>query len=726
MSKRGATRELNHDNWNEEEEKEEKGVFKRATDDEIKGRKICKAKRRNLTQDQRENVFSGFSFSSASANKTDNAFGFLKPKSTFETESKPSFGFVFGGKPPEVNTAEKPFGGFVFGVSKVEDKKSEEKEAAKEDVKDSVNGDLNGEKNGVAEEEDKKIEEEMKNGVADIKNGISEEKKEVDTGFAKFMCKSDKWNCDMCMVSNPSDKTKCLCCEAPKPGSSVAAPAPVPASFNPIPKTDEKPKDDFFSKFKEANKGKWSCDICMINNNADSNKCVACETPKPGTEAQQKEEPQAQMSFGSGGGFKFSSNDSSTTSGGFSFGGTALANVKPADGGGGFMFGSSAPSSVSQPGGGFKFGGSDASTNSEKPASQTNGGFTFGASTTSSSGGGFKFGSTESSTSPNSAPTKEDKNDSDSKEGGFKFGASAFSSPSAPLGGGFKFGSTDSFASPKSPLEEVKKDSDSKVGGFKFGGSSPSTPLGFKFGPQTRESGGIFGEPKGPFGTPAGEKSSTTVATPSNTDSGSRKKEYLKNVKDLNTQVTSWINKHISSNSLVDLTPVFDDYKKHMTNIRTKYGIQAYKAKVEDTKTASAEDSSKHDEDMEESAKEEITEHKEENSFYSTKCKLFLKKDGKYEDRGKGSIYLKKHEDDADKVQLIIRSENVLATILLNVLVNLSNPGIEKAGPNNVVLVTVPNPAIPDLDDGPATFLVRVKGEETRDELFQHLKPDDK
>ena len=41
-----------------------------ATDDEIKGRKICKAKRRNLTQDQRENVFSGFSFSSASTNKT--------------------------------------------------------------------------------------------------------------------------------------------------------------------------------------------------------------------------------------------------------------------------------------------------------------------------------------------------------------------------------------------------------------------------------------------------------------------------------------------------------------------------------------------------------------------------------------------------------------------------------------------------------------------------------
>jgi len=659
MSKRGATRELNHDNWNEEEEKEEKGVFKRATDDEIKGRKICKAKRRNLTQDQRENVFSGFSFSSASTNKTDNAFGFLKP--TSETENKPSFGFVFGGKPPEIGNTEKPFGGFVFGVSKVEDKKDQDKDDKKEGTKDSVNGDLKEEKNGIAEDVAKKAEE-TKNGD---QNGIVE----------------------------------------------------------------EKPKDDFFSKFKEANKGKWSCDICMINNSADANKCVACETPKPGSEAEQKTEPQVQMSFGSSGGFKFSSNDSSTSSAGFSFGGTALASGggstfggsttsttdKPA---GGFVFGSSAPSSESQPGGGFKFGDSDTSA-SEKPASQTNGGFSFGATTTASSGGGFKFGSTEP---PKSAATEEVKKETDSKEGGFKFGDAATSPvASLPLGGGFKFGSTDSFTSPKSPLEEVKKDSDSKIGGFKFGASSPSTPLGFKFAPQTRETGGIFGEPKGPFGTPAGEKSSTAVGTPSSSDSASRRKEYLKNVKDLNTQVTSWINKHVSSNSLVDLTPVFDDYKKHMTNIRTKYGIQAYKAKTED-----AEESSKKEEEMEESAKEEINEHTEENSFYSTKCKLFLKKDGKYEDRGKGSVYLKKHESDADKIQLIIRSENVLATILLNVLVNISNPGVEKAGPNNVVLVTVPNPAIPNLDDGPATFLIRVKGEETRDELFQHLKPGEK
>jgi len=725
MSKRGATRELNHDNWNEEEEKEEKGVFKRATDDEIKGRKICKAKRRNLTQDQRENVFSGFSFSSASTNKTDNAFGFLKP--TSETENKPSFGFVFGGKPPEIGNTEKPFGGFVFGVSKVEDKKDQDKDDKKEGTKDSVNGDLKEEKNGVAEDVAKKAEE-IKNGD---QNGIVEEKPKDDF-FSKFKeANKGKWSCDICMINNSADANKCVACEAPKPGGKVEDKKVDIgfSTFNQTPKVDEKPKDDLFSKFKEANKGKWSCDICMINNSADANKCVACETPKPGSVAEQKTEPQVQMSFGSSGGFKFSSNDSSTSSAGFSFGGTALASGggstfggsttsttdKPA---GGFVFGSSAPSSESQPGGGFKFGDSDTSA-SEKPASQTNGGFSFGATTTASSGGGFKFGSTEP---PKSAATEEVKKDTNSKEGGFKFGDAATSPvASLPLGGGFKFGSTDSFTSPKSPLEEVKKDSDSKIGGFKFGASSPSTPLGFKFAPQTRETGGIFGEPKGPFGTPAGEKSSTAVGTPSSSDSASRRKEYLKNVKDLNTQVTSWINKHVSSNSLVDLTPVFDDYKKHMTNIRTKYGIQAYKAKTED-----AEESSKKEEEMEESAKEEINEHTEENSFYSTKCKLFLKKDGKYEDRGKGSVYLKKHESDADKIQLIIRSENVLATILLNVLVNISNPGVEKAGPNNVVLVTVPNPAIPNLDDGPATFLIRVKGEETRDELFQHLKPGEK
>ena len=28
--------------------------------------------------------------------------------------------------------------------------------------------------------------------------------------------------------------------------------------------------------------GSWECDTCMVSNKAAANKCIACETPKPG------------------------------------------------------------------------------------------------------------------------------------------------------------------------------------------------------------------------------------------------------------------------------------------------------------------------------------------------------------------------------------------------------------------------------------------------------------
>lgn len=49
MAKRGATMELNHDNWDDEYEEEKAGTFKPASDDIIMKRKIKTAKRRSNT-----------------------------------------------------------------------------------------------------------------------------------------------------------------------------------------------------------------------------------------------------------------------------------------------------------------------------------------------------------------------------------------------------------------------------------------------------------------------------------------------------------------------------------------------------------------------------------------------------------------------------------------------------------------------------------------------------
>jgi nuclear pore complex protein Nup50 len=61
--KRAAGRELNHDNWNEEEEGEEAGQFKKASEDELQKRVRKVAKRRNVGDSENNapaNPFSGF------------------------------------------------------------------------------------------------------------------------------------------------------------------------------------------------------------------------------------------------------------------------------------------------------------------------------------------------------------------------------------------------------------------------------------------------------------------------------------------------------------------------------------------------------------------------------------------------------------------------------------------------------------------------------------------
>lgn len=59
--KRTAERELNHDNWNEEETPDEAGQFKVASEESMRERKVIKARRRNPAgSNPSENLFTAF------------------------------------------------------------------------------------------------------------------------------------------------------------------------------------------------------------------------------------------------------------------------------------------------------------------------------------------------------------------------------------------------------------------------------------------------------------------------------------------------------------------------------------------------------------------------------------------------------------------------------------------------------------------------------------------
>ena len=91
----------------------------------------------------------------------------------------------------------------------------------------------------------------------------------VESFGSQFKMSSDKWECDACMVRNDTDIVKCVACGTDKPGTA----APL-----------TKPSLGFGQQFKMSS-DMWECPTCMIRNQNDKTKCVSCETAKPGATA---------------------------------------------------------------------------------------------------------------------------------------------------------------------------------------------------------------------------------------------------------------------------------------------------------------------------------------------------------------------------------------------------------------------------------------------------------
>ncbi|KAJ8971592.1 hypothetical protein NQ317_016321 [Molorchus minor] len=106
----------------------------------------------------------------------------------------------------------------------------------------------------------------------------------------KFKPPQGTWECTVCMVRNQPEKTKCVACETPKV----------------MPDKQNLNKDGFGSQFKLSS-DKWECSSCMVRNNNSDMKCVACTSPKPGTIAVSNTTTPKTNTSGFGGKFKLSS-----------------------------------------------------------------------------------------------------------------------------------------------------------------------------------------------------------------------------------------------------------------------------------------------------------------------------------------------------------------------------------------------------------------------------------
>ncbi|XP_023558317.1 nuclear pore complex protein Nup50 isoform X2 [Octodon degus] len=125
------------------------------------------------------------------------------------------------------------------------------------------------------------------------------------------------------------------------------------------------------------------------------------------------------------------------------------------------------------------------------------------------------------------------------------------------------------------------------------------------------------------------------------------------------------------------------------------------------------------EEENDEPPKVVVTEVKEDDAFYSKKCKLFYKKDNEFKEKGVGTLHLKPMAN--QKTQLLVRADTNLGNILLNVLIAPGMP-CTRTGKNNVLIVCVPNPPLDEKNaSAPATMLIRVKTSEDADELHKIL-----
>ena len=87
----------------------------------------------------------------------------------------------------------------------------------------------------------------------------------------KFAPPAGSWSCDMCMLDNDASKTKCVACETPKPGVK-----PQVLSSKPVVNSDQ----DLVKKFAPP-ADSWTCDTYMLQNKSTDNTCVACQSPQP-------------------------------------------------------------------------------------------------------------------------------------------------------------------------------------------------------------------------------------------------------------------------------------------------------------------------------------------------------------------------------------------------------------------------------------------------------------
>ncbi|XP_012519718.1 PREDICTED: E3 SUMO-protein ligase RanBP2 [Propithecus coquereli] len=115
---------------------------------------------------------------------------------------------------------------------------------------------------------------------ASFKFGTSEISKTPKSGFEDMFAKKEgQWDCSSCLVRNEANATKCVACQNPSKPSPSTSAVPAPASFKFGTSETNKTPKSGFEGMFTKKEGQWDCSVCFVRNEASATKCVACQNP---------------------------------------------------------------------------------------------------------------------------------------------------------------------------------------------------------------------------------------------------------------------------------------------------------------------------------------------------------------------------------------------------------------------------------------------------------------
>lgn len=261
-----------------------------------------------------------------------------------------------------------------------------------------------------------------------------------------------------------------------------------------------------------------------------------------------------------------------------------------------------------------------------------------------------------------------------------------------------------------------------------------------------------------PNGSTQSSAGAPTVTMTTQGSNSTLNNTYLQQLRSLNVSVSEWIGQHVTDNPFVDLTPIFRDYESHLKTIDTKYKTQSSvippaatslqkdditasqgssvtsSQEEEDTATADSKATSS-DSDSAGDGESVTEEHPpsdsqasqsavtsaseaEDDALFSTRAKLFYKKEAEYVEMGVGTLTVSKGNPTG--FRLLLRNDTKLRNILLNVRVTPDIP--VSVSKKNVFVVCLPNPPLTQDRTIPVTYLIRVKTEELASQLAASVR----